>query len=378
MTPTPEPKASALLSDRTRELISELVVQAGAGTNRDQITEILATAVRLAGTGADRLDLKITRAALAEMGEAFRVFAPYRAVPKVTMFGSARTLPADPLYAQARELASRLSAAGWMVVTGAGPGIMAAGLEGAGRERSFGINIRLPMEQGANSFIASDPKLVEMKYFFTRKLMLMKESDGFVVLPGGFGTQDEAFELLTLLQTGKAQPAPLVLVDIPGGDYWESWQRFVDDQLAARGLVSPDDLSLYRITDDVDEAAGELLGFYRNYHSCRFVGELLVMRLRAIPPAERLRDLSAEFADICGERGLYKVSPLPPERVEKDHLDLPRVAFKFDRVHYGRLRQLVDALNRQPVARLAGDDPGREAMALDAGIGPDIERHRAR
>lgn len=378
MTPHSEPKASAQISAKARALIAELLAEVGTEGNEDQLTEILSTAVRLAGTGADRLDLKITRAALAEMAEAFRVFAPYRSVPKVTMFGSARTLPADPMYAQARELASRLSAAGWMVVTGAGPGIMAAGLEGAGRERSFGINIRLPMEQGANSFIASDPKLVEMKYFFTRKLMLMKESDGFAVLPGGFGTQDEAFELLTLLQTGKAQPAPLVLVDTPGGDYWESWQRFVDDQLEERGLVSPDDLCLYRITDDVDLAAAELLGFYRNYHSCRFVGELLVVRLRVIPPADHLRVLSAQFADICGERGLYQVSPLPPERAEKDHLELPRLAFKFDRVHHGRLRQLIDALNSQPVAQLAGGDPAREAMALDAGIGPDLERHRAR
>ena len=183
-----------------------------------------------------------------------------------------------------------------MVVTGAGPGIMAAGMEGAGRERSFGVNIRLPHEQGANEFIAQDPKLVEMRYFFTRKLMLIKESDGYAVLPGGFGTLDEAFELLTLLQTGKAQPAPLVLLDVPGGTYWRGWARFVEDEVASRGLVSLEDHSLYRITADVDEAADEILGFYRNYHSVRWVGDLLVMRLRQAPTRAQVAELNERFA----------------------------------------------------------------------------------
>ena len=167
---------------------------------------------------------------------------------------------------------------------------MAAGLEGAGREKSFGVNIRLPFEQGANEFIADDPKLVEMKYFFTRKLMLMKESDGFVVLPGGFGTLDEGFELLTLLQTGKADPAPIVLLEVPGGTYWSSWQRFLMDEVATRGLIDADDHVLYRITDDVEDAAGEILGFYRNYHSLRFVGGRLVLRLRTEPTDAELAD----------------------------------------------------------------------------------------
>ena len=170
-----------------------------------------------------------------------------------------------------------------MVVTGAGPGIMAAAMEGAGRERSLGVNIRLPHEQGANQFIAQDPKLVEMRYFFTRKLMLIKESHGYAVLPGGFGTQDEAFELLTLLQTGKAQPAPLVLLDVHGGTYWEAWEQFVKKDLEARGLISPEDHALYKVTTHVDESAEEILGFYRNYHSCRWVGDLFVIRLQQAP-----------------------------------------------------------------------------------------------
>jgi uncharacterized protein (TIGR00730 family) len=328
----PSPTGDAELDRRIEELLDAV----GAVENRDQLTEIFASAVRLAASGTDRLDLKITNAALAEMAEAFRVFSPYRAVKKVTMFGSARTLP---------ELAAALARAGWMVVTGAGPGIMAAGLEGAGRARAFGINIRLPFEQGANEVIAKDPKLVEMKYFFTRKLMLMKESDGFVVLPGGFGTLDEAFELLTLVQTGKAEPSPIVLLDVPGGTYWRRWEQFVAEEVAGRGLISPDDVVLYRITDDVDAAAAEILGFYRNYHSRRFIGDLLVLRLKAPPTPGELEDLNRRFADICLRGSIHPVPPLPPERSEQDHLDLPRVAFVFDRVHHGRLRQLIDALN---------------------------------
>ncbi|MGI9023002.1 MAG: LOG family protein, partial [Acidimicrobiales bacterium] len=210
MTPGPARTARSRSGDAQLDArLDELLDAAGATDDRDQLFEILVSAIRLAGDDSDRLDLKITNSALKEMRRAFRVFAPWRAVPKVTIFGSARTLPDDPLYSQTRELAAALAAAGWMIVTGAGPGIMAAGHEGAGRENSIGVNIRLPFE-GPNSFVGDDSKHVVMKYFFTRKLMLMKESAGFVVMPGGFGTLDEAFELLTLLQTGKAAPAPIV------------------------------------------------------------------------------------------------------------------------------------------------------------------------
>ena len=312
---------------------------------RDLYRGILGTVVHLAEERTDALDLKLAAAALAEMAEAFRVFRPFRHGMKVTFFGSARTLPEDPLYLQARRLAERVAEAGWMVVTGAGPGIMAAGMEGAGREQSLGVNIRLPHEQGANPFIAQDPKLVEMRYFFTRKLMLIKESDAYAVLPGGFGTLDEAFELLTLLQTGKAQPAPLVLLDIPDGSYWRGWRRFVEEQVASRGLVSEDDHSLYRITADVDEAAREIFGYYRNYHSCRWVGDLLVIRLQHAPSRAELSSLNRRFADIVTGGSLRPTKPLSPERSGDDHVELPRIALRFDRVHYGRLRQLIDALN---------------------------------
>ena len=332
-----------------RDLVA-LLDDAGVTANRDVLFEILVSAVRLAQDGADRLDLKITNAALKEMRHAFRVFAPYNDVPKVTMFGSARTLPADPLYVQARNVAAELAAAGWMVVTGAGPGIMAAGLEGAGRDHSFGVNIRLPFEQGANEFIAADPKLIEMKYFFTRKLMLVKESAGFVALPGGFGTLDETLELLTLLQTGKADPAPIVLLEVEGGSYWRAWERFIVDEVASRGLVSAEDTALYRITDDGAEATAEILGFYRNYHSRRFVGGKMVIRLRQAPTDDELARLNQEFADITVSGAIERSDPLPAEVAGNDHLDLARLVLRFDRISQGRLRSLIDALNELPEA----------------------------
>ncbi|HZQ27564.1 MAG TPA: TIGR00730 family Rossman fold protein [Acidimicrobiales bacterium] len=346
-------------SEVDRKLV-ELLDAVGATDNRDQLFEILTSGLLLATDRADRLDLKITNAALKEMRNAFNVFGPYREVPKVTMFGSARTLPDDPLYSQARDLAAAMADRGWMVVTGAGPGIMAAGLEGAGRDKSFGINIRLPFEQSANEFILGDPKLVEMKYFFTRKLMLMKESDGFVCLPGGFGTLDETLELLTLVQTGKALPAPIVLLEVPQGTYWKAWADFLENEVAPRGLISPDDSVLYRITDDVREATDEIINFYRNYHSIRYVGDLLVIRLRAQPTPDEVAELDREFSAICVEGGIQAIGPTPPELHGNDHPELARLALRFDRVHHGRLRQLIDAINRLPSAPPVATTPPRK------------------
>jgi uncharacterized protein (TIGR00730 family) len=320
-----------LADDELRPLFREILDRSGADANRDQLMAILGSVAGLASDKADRLDLKITNAVLKEMREAFSVFAPYRAVPKVTIFGSARTAPDDPLYTQTRELANSMAAQGWMVVTGAGPGIMAAGLEGAGRENSFGVNIRLPFEQEASEFIIDDPKLVSMKYFFTRKLMLMKESKGFVVLPGGFGTLDETFELFTLQQTGKSEPHPAVLLDVPGGLYWQEWEAFVTGQLAARQLVSPEDLHLYRRTDDPAAAVDHIVGFFRNYHSLRYVGDRLVVRMHAPPTEAELERLNERYADIMTGG--------------KDHVDRPRIVVPFDRWHFSRLHALIADVN---------------------------------
>jgi uncharacterized protein (TIGR00730 family) len=340
-----EDSAAESLDPAHAHLVDALLDAAGVTERPDLYRAIFATVALLAAEHTEPIDLKLAAAALAEMAEAFRVFRPYRDALKVTFFGSARTLPDDPLYVQSKQLAERMAGHGWMVVTGAGPGIMAAGMEGAGREMSIGVNIRLPHEQGANPFIAQDPKLVEMRYFFTRKLMLIKESDGYAVLPGGFGTLDEAFELLTLLQTGKAQPAPLVLLDVPDGTYWRGWQRFVNEQVAARGLVSPEDHSLYRITADVDIATDEILGFFRNYHSVRWVGDLLIMRLQHAPTRAQIALLNEQFADVVLGGAIRPSKPLSPERSSGDHLELPRLAFRFDRIHYGRLRQMIDVVN---------------------------------
>jgi hypothetical protein len=329
---------------RLDELLDGLLPEGGSGAQRRLYRSMLATVESLADAGTDVIDLKVADAALAEMAEAFAVFRPYRQVRKITMFGSARTEPGHAAYQCTRDLAAGMAEAGWMVVTGAGPGIMAAGMEGAGRERSIGVNIRLPFE-GPNAFIAQDPKLVEMRYFFTRKLMLIKESDGYVVLPGGFGTLDETFELLTLFQTGKAMPAPLVLLDVPGGDYWSGWDRFLTEQVEPRGLISPDDRAFFHITDDVDRAAAELLGFYRNYQSCRWVGDLLVLRMLVTPSRAELADLNRRFADVVSGGVIRTAHPFPPERHDEDQLELPRLAFRFDRIHYGRLRRLIDAVN---------------------------------
>jgi uncharacterized protein (TIGR00730 family) len=312
---------------------------------RELLVSLVHTVIDLADPETALLDVKIADAALGEMVAAFEIFRPYRHIPKLTMFGSARTKERDPIYALAVALAERIAAEDWMVITGAGPGIMQAGIEGAGSERSFGVNILLPFEQGANPLIALDPKLVEMRYFFTRKLMMIKESHAYAVLPGGYGTLDEAFELLTLLQTGKAQPAPLVFVETPGGTYWDAWQSFLERQAVGNGYVSPEDESLYKIVKTVGEAIDEILGFYLNYHSIRMVGRYMVIRMKRLPPPEALEDLNREFADIMVEGAIEPTDPLGPERSTDDHLDLARLKLVFNRMHYGRLRQLIDAIN---------------------------------
>jgi uncharacterized protein (TIGR00730 family) len=337
--------------------IEALLDAAGATEDRDQLFEILVSGVAMAGDRADRLDLKITNAALQEMRGAFNMFAPYRDIPKVTIFGSARTKPDDPLYAQTRDLAKAFADRGWMVVTGAGPGIMEAGMEGAGREKAIGVLIRLPFEAGANEIIAGDDKLAEMKYFFTRKLMLMKESEAFVALPGGFGTLDETFELFTLVQTGKAVPVPIVLLDVPGGNYWQGLQDWIHAEVGRNGWISPGDECLYCITDSYEAALAEVEGFYRNYHSLRYVGDRLVIRLQAAPTAEELEELSTRYEPMLKGGRIEAAKPFPPEVSGDDHLELPRIAMRFDRRSFGRLRRLIDDLNGLASAPPVGAKP---------------------
>jgi uncharacterized protein (TIGR00730 family) len=329
------------LQDEIDRLLAAVAPKANAKVAR----ELLTAAVALATDDVERLDLKIATAALTEMRDAFRVFAPYHDVPKVTIFGSARTRPDDPVYDQARRIAADLAGRGWMVVTGAGPGIMAAGMEGAGREQSIGVSIRLPWEQEANSIIAGDHKYVAMKYFFTRKLMLIKESKAFICLPGGFGTLDETFELLTLTQTGKGLPVPIVFLDTPGDTYWKHVEDFIQDELVTRGLVTPDDVGLFLVTDDCTVAAHEVLHFYANYQSLRYVGDQLVIRLRQAPDDQQLIELNRRFGHLCRRGRIERSEPLAIEVKEADALDLQRIRFTFARHGFAQLRDLIDALN---------------------------------
>jgi uncharacterized protein (TIGR00730 family) len=306
--------------------------------------QIKETADKLLRDGATRGDLKLLSTALKELRYCLKVFTPYRNIRKVTVFGSARLPASDPAYVAAVEFGKRLAEAEWMVITGAAAGIMEAGHVGAGRERSIGINILLPFEQHANPIIDGDQKLMHLKYFFTRKLLFVKESDAVALFPGGFGTQDEGFEVLTLVQTGKSHIFPIVMIDAPDGDYWVRWQSFIQDVLVARKLISPMDLSLYRITTSVDEAVDEVLTFYRVYHSMRYVGHDLVLRLKEPLTEGVLDEVRASFGDMIVSGTFEQSGILPAEGA--DFPELSRLRFHFDRRSMGRLRQLIDYLNR--------------------------------
>ena len=352
---TDEPPA---VPDDIEQIARQLAVRLDAGGSRSAL-ELLEASLGLLADHPDALDLKIAAAAMTEMREAFEVFGPYEDVPKVTVFGSARTRQDDPVYDQARQIAAALAQRGWMVVTGAGPGIMQAAMEGAGRERSIGVAIRLPFEQGANPVIAGDEKYVSMKYFFTRKLMLVKESRAFVCLPGGFGTLDETFELLTLTQTGKGLPVPIVLLDPPGNPFWKRIDVLIHDLLVDGGLVSDADTGLYLVTDSVEAACAEIDRFYANYHSIRYVGDQVVIRLRHSPSDELLAELDERFRHLLARGRFVRSEPLDIERRHDDHLELPRLRFSFAKHKANGLRELIDTLNRD-VDPIAGAGSGRD------------------
>lgn len=333
---------SIALQDEINIILDKL----GTKKNRDLLFQLLSVCINFADNDISRLDIKIASSALSELHEAFRTFFPYKDTRKVTIFGSARTTDDDPNYKATLSIAKALTKLGWMIITGAGPGIMAAGIEGAGRENSFGVNIKLPFEQGANLFIHQDPKLVEMKYFFTRKLIFIKESDAFLVLPGGFGTLDEAFELLTLIQTGKAQPAPIVFYEASETNYWEDWLEYVNRRLFDAGFVSEADRRLFIITRDEETALDEFSNFYRNYHSSRSVGNLLVIRMKKGPTSAELRAINRDFGKICQSGTIESIPITSAEKGEKDGLELERIALRFDRASHGELRFLIDRLNQ--------------------------------
>lgn len=330
---------------RVHEQASQLVEELRSIPEGDLVGEIIANSLKLLRDQTNRGDIKLIDKSFKELRYALKIFAPYREVRKVSIFGSARTLESHADYKQAADFAKSMAAHGWMVITGAGGGIMAAGHGGAGPEPSFGLAIRLPFEQITNPFIAEDPKLINFKYFFTRKLMFVRSSNAIALFPGGFGTMDEGFEVLTLVQTGKSVPMPIIFIDSPGSTYWATWQEYVRKQLLQRGLISPDDLHLYKITGDVNEAVREVTHFYSNYHSIRYVRDELVMRLQRPLTEAQVAEIQTKFADLLASGSFRAGAALAVEQDEPTLAKLPRLIFRFNRRDHGRLRLLINHLN---------------------------------
>ncbi|MCK6484293.1 MAG: LOG family protein [Phycisphaerae bacterium] len=328
--------------------IRQFVSQFAPGPDADLFIGMMTTICRLSRDECGRGELKILDSALKELRYAFRVFAPYRQIRKVSIFGSSRTPEGHPDYVQAVRFAERMRHEEWMVITGAGDGIMKAGHGGAGPEASFGVAIRLPFEQRTNVIIENDPKLVNFKYFFTRKLMFMKEASAVALFPGGFGTQDEGFEALTLVQTGKAPIVPIVMIDAPGGTYWQHWRTYVAAELVRTHMISEEDMNLFHVFDDADAAARHIVRFYRNYHSSRFVRDRLILRLNAPVTPEVLDHLNGRFGDI-GNGGRIETVAAAVEEAD-DFPEKPRLAVPFNRRSHGRLRKLIDEINEFDLA----------------------------
>ena len=330
-----------LSPDMVKMEIDQLICQAGGSPNHDILADLMNTVLR--SRTLERGDIKILLRAMRELRYTFNLYARYRHVRKVTVFGSARTQPTAPIYEVARAFAERIARADFMVITGAGDGIMKAAQEGAGRDHSFGLNILLPFEQNANEIIQNDPKLVYLKYFFTRKLLFVKETNAVALFPGGFGTHDEGYEALTLMQTGKTALMPMVFIEAPGSTYWKDWRRFVTEHMLGEGLISPADLHLFTVTSDVDEAVEEIVTFYRNYHSSRYVNGQLVLRMQHTLSEATLAALNRDFRDILTQGEIVADEVTGDDATE--FLHLPRLCLWFNRARLGRLRQLINVIN---------------------------------
>ncbi len=329
--------------------VRQLVADWGAEKSPELIEEMIVTALKMARDKMGTGDLKLMNRSLKEMRYAAKIFAGYRQFRKVCVFGSARTPPSEAQYEVAEDFARRMVAHSYMVITGGGDGIMGAAQLGAGREHSFGLNIRLPFEQRANPIIEGDEKLINFNYFFTRKLNFVKETHAFALFPGGFGTMDEAFEVLTLMQTGKARIIPMVLLDKPGGTYWQTWMKFLTEHLLKLGYIGTEDFYLFKIANNVEEAVDEILHFYSVYQSSRWVGEKLVIRLSQKISDAALASLNQNFSDLVRTGHFVQVSALREEKNEPEIWDLPRLVLTPHRRSFGRFRQLIDAINSSVV-----------------------------
>ncbi|MGZ5022238.1 MAG: LOG family protein [Chthoniobacterales bacterium] len=331
--------------------VHQLVTEWGADNSPELIEEMIITVLKMARDRMGTADLKLMTRSLKEMRYAAKVFAGYREVRKVCVFGSARTLPTAPEFQVAEEFARLMVEQNYMVITGGGDGIMGAAQRGAGREHSFGLNIRLPFEQRANEVIHGDNKLVNFNYFFTRKLNFVKETHAFALFPGGFGTMDEGFEVLTLIQTGKSRVIPVVMVDSPKGTYWETWMKFLREHLFKLGLIGEDDFQLFKIVHSASDAVNEILHFYRIYHSSRWVGDHLVIRLIHRLTSETVAELNAQFRNLVRKGEIVQGTALRQEKNEPEIWELPRLIMIPHRHNFGRFRQLIDAINNaEPAA----------------------------
>ena len=313
------------------------------------IEEMIVTALKIARDQMSVADLKLINRSIKELRYSAKIFAPFQHLRKVAIFGSARTPPDAPDYKVAKDFAREIAAHNFMVITGGGDGIMGAAQQGAGRARSFGLNIRLPAEQRANKIIEGDSKLITLNYFFIRKLNFVKEAHAFALFPGGFGTLDETFEVLTLMQTGKARIIPVVLLDRPRGSYWQIWMKFMTDHLLKLCLISEEDFSFFKITHNVPEAVAEILQFYKIYHSARWVGERFVIRINDRLSKRAVTVLNKEFADIVRKGEIVQSAALSQEKNEPEIWNLPRLIFTPYRSRFGRFRQLIDAINSSPI-----------------------------
>jgi uncharacterized protein (TIGR00730 family) len=330
--------------------VRDLVRDWGAEKSPELVEEMIVTALRIARDRMSVADLKLINRSIKEMRYAAKVFAPFQHLRKVAVFGSARTSVDSPEFKVAEDFGREMVAHNFMVITGGGDGIMGAAQRGAGRKHSFGLNIRLPSEQRANEIIEGDPKLINLNYFFTRKLNFVKEAHAFALFPGGFGTLDETFEVLTLMQTGKARLIPVVLLDRPRGSYWEMWMKFLADRLLKPGFISPEDFSFFKVMHTVPDAVAEILHFYKVYRSARWVGERLVIRINQALSKRAVADLNEKFADIVRKGEIIQGPALRQEKNEPEIWDLPRLLLTPYRDRFGRVRQLIDAINSSSLA----------------------------
>jgi uncharacterized protein (TIGR00730 family) len=328
------------------EIINQLMETAGGIQKPKYVREMIIASLKAGQEDDESADLKLMNSTLKEMRFTSKIFGPYRNVRKVTVFGSARTEPGDPLYGLARLFGKKLADAGYMIITGGGGGIMQAANEGAGSEHSFAVNIRLPFEEKANPVVEGNPRQINYKYFFNRKVAFLKEADAVALFPGGFGTLDEAMETLTLVQTGKRNPLPLVLVDDPDCSYWVHLIKLMEEELLARGYICRSDFALFERVCSVDEAVEKIKHFYRRYHSMRYVHGRLVIRLTSQLGSHDILELKDRFHDIITPEGSIEPSAaLEAEMDDADIIHLPRLLVDFNRKDFGRLRNLIDAIN---------------------------------